>query len=276
MRLTRTTAWIGGAVLLALVLVAATWLLLVSPRQQLAADLRDQAASTAAQNDLLAAQVAQLQLELGDVPKTRAEVAELREQVPADAELATLLRQVTDLAARSGATLTGVTPSEPAAAADPGAVAPVEPVAPDGTTTTPVTAAPGVEVVPVTITATGSFAQLQELLRLVQVDLPRAVLVRSVALTGGEPGGDLQLSLTADAFALPTTPQEEQLAALVAAGATPLTTGELVPSPAPTSPGFPPRSGTEVPAPTATEVPVPMTTAAPLDAAAPPTPEETL
>ncbi|WP_298989371.1 hypothetical protein [uncultured Pseudokineococcus sp.] len=233
MRLTRTTAWIGGAALLGLVLVAAAWLLLVGPRQQLAADLREQTASTAGQNELLTAQVRRLEEQLGDVPTTRAEVAALREQVPADAQLPALLRQVTELSDLAGAELTGVTPTEPAdASADAAAAAPTEAPADapadasaDGTAaTSPAptdqTAPGGVQVVPVALTATGSFAQLQELLRLVQVDLPRALLVRSVSLTAGEGEGALQLSVSADALVLPTTPQEEQLVALAAAGTT--------------------------------------------------------
>lgn len=264
MRLTRTTAWAGGAVLLALAVCATTWLLLVSPRQQLATDMRDQAAATAAQNDLLQAQVLQLEAQLGDVPQTRAEVAALREQVPVDPDLATLLRQVTELSDRAGASLTGVTPSEPATAA--GAEATAAEAGATGATAPP---APGVQVVPVTITATGTFAQVQELLRLVQVELPRAVLVRSVALTSGEDAGALQLVLTADAFALPTTPQEEQLAAAAAStGAAP---SDLGAAPAGPQPSVAPTSE-----PTSGGAPVPATTAAPLDAAAPPAPEEVL
>ncbi|WP_298803007.1 hypothetical protein [uncultured Pseudokineococcus sp.] len=233
MRLTRTTAWIGGAALLGLVLVAAAWLLLVGPRQQLAADLREQTASTAGQNELLTAQVRRLEEQLGDVPTTRAEVAALREQVPADAQLPALLRQVTELSDLAGAELTGVTPTEPAdASADAAAAVPTEAptdapadASADGAAaTSPAptdqTAQGGVQVVPVALTATGSFAQLQELLRLVQVDLPRALLVRSVSLTAGEGEGALQLSVSADALVLPTTPQEEQLVALAAAGTT--------------------------------------------------------
>ncbi|MEJ5868708.1 hypothetical protein WDV85_13265 [Pseudokineococcus sp. 5B2Z-1] len=227
MRLTRTTAWVGGAALLGLVLVAATWLLLVGPRQQLAADLREQTASTAAQNELLTAQVRRLEEQLGDVPTTRAEVAALREQVPADAQLPALLRQVTELSDLAGAQLTGVTPTEPsdvpAAAAVP-AEAPADASADATAPTTPAptepTAPGGVQVVPVALTATGSFAQLQELLRLVQVELPRALLVRSVSLTAGEGEDALQLSVAADALVLPTTPQEEQLVALAAAATT--------------------------------------------------------
>lgn len=265
MRLTRTTAWAGGAVLLALAVCAATWLLLVSPRQQLAADLRDQTAATAAPNDLLQAQVLQLEAELGDVPQTRAEVAALREQVPVDADLATLLRQVTELSDRAGANLTGVTPTEPATAAGAEATAAAE----AGTTGATAPPAPGVQVVPVTITATGTFSQVQDLLRLVQVELPRAVLVRSVALTSGEDAGALQLALTADAFALPTTPQEEQLAAAAAStGAAPADLGA--------APAGPEPSAAPTSAPATGGAPVPATTAAPLDAAAPTAPEEVL
>lgn len=246
MRLTRTTAWVGGAALLALVLAAATWLLLVGPRQQLAADLQEQTASTAAQNELLTAQVRRLEEQLGDVPTTRAAVAALREQVPADAQLPALLRQVTELSELAGADLTGVTPTEPAevpadvagaAPADPAAAAPTDaPV--DGAAPAPGGAAVpgGVQVVPVAVTATGSFAELQELLRLVQVELPRALLVRSVSLSAGEGEGSLQLSLSADALVLPTTPQEEQLEALATAGSTApaeATVTEAAPAPAP-------------------------------------------
>lgn len=277
MRLTRTTAWIGGAVLAALVVAAATWLLLVSPRQQAAADLHDQALATAAQNDVLAAQVLALETQLGDVPKTRAAVAELREQLPVDADLATLLRQVTDLAERSGAELTGVTPSEPATATGDAALdaAAVEGAAPTAA------AATGVQAVPVTITAEGPFAQVQELLRLVQVDLPRAVLVRGVSLSSAGDGGDLQMTVTADAFLLPATAGEEQLAALpgpVGAGAdgpdlpaTDLPTTDLPPTEVPATDGAG-VDGTPSSAPT----PVPTSTTAPVDAAAPPAEEETL
>lgn len=294
MRLTRTTAWVGGAVLLALVATAATWLLLVGPRQQLAADLREQATSTAAQNDVLEAQVRRLEIQLGDVPQTRAEVAALREELPADADLATLLRQVTDLAGRSGATLTAVTPSEPAASASPEAAA--APTTEGAPAPPPAAAVPGLQVVPVTVTATGSFAQAHELLRLVQVDLPRAVLVRSVALSsdGAEEADGLQLTITADAFVLPPTPQEEQLAAMAGQGTTAEgttaegttadgTTAEGATGESPAdgggSAGDVPAAPAPAPAttsPTTPDGPVPATPAAPLAAAAPPTPQETL
>ncbi|GAA2024180.1 hypothetical protein WDZ16_07605 [Pseudokineococcus marinus] len=273
MRLTRTTAWVGGAALLGLVLVAAAWLLLVGPRQQLAADLREQTASTAAQNDLLTAQVRRLEEQLGDVPTTRAEVAALREQVPADAQLPALLRQVTELSDLAGAQLTGVTPTEPAdVPTDAAAAVPTEAPADasaDGTAaTSPAPTDPavpgGVQVVPVALTATGSFAQLQELLRLVQVELPRALLVRSVSLTAGEGEGALQLSVSADALVLPTTPQEEQLVALAAAGATAAdgATGTAAsPEPAPAPAPAPTAGATD---PSAASAAAPPTTEDPL------------
>ncbi|MEJ5915746.1 hypothetical protein [Pseudokineococcus sp. 1T1Z-3] len=242
MRLTRTTAWVGGAALLALVLAAATWLLLVSPRLDEAASLREQTASTATSNAALQTQVRQLELQLGDVPTTRAEVAALRQQVPPEADLPGLLRQMSALAERAGAQLTGVTPTEatatpaeatatPAATTDPAATDGTQEAQTDGgeaasdepadaATATPTAAAstgPVVEVVPVTITAEGSFLQVQELLRLLQTEMPRALLVRAVTLTGGD-GGTLQMSLTAEVLSLPTTDAERQIEALRAAG----------------------------------------------------------
>ncbi|MEJ5944668.1 type 4a pilus biogenesis protein PilO [Pseudokineococcus basanitobsidens] len=243
MRLTRTTAWVGGTVLLTLLAATATWFLLVGPRQEEAAALREQTVATASTNDALAAQVQQLEMQLADVPATRAEVARLREQVPVDAALPDLLRQVSALAEQAGVELTGVTPTEPVV--DPAAAAVPTPVpsatstaapadgtatdgtatdgtATDGTTTDGAAAAPaeaaavpGVETVPVTITAEGTFPQVQELLRLVQVEMARAVLVRGVTMTAGE-SGTLQLSMTAEVFTLPATDADARLAELAA------------------------------------------------------------
>jgi len=211
MQLTRTRLWVGGAGLAALALTAGSWFGLVAPRHDEAAALREQTLSVAQQNDVLVARIAGLGTELAELPARRAEAAAIREQLPTEADLPSLIRQLSGLADRSGATLVGVTPTEPAAAAAAGpaaatstTVAPGEAPADASATTTDGTAAAqsGVlETVPVAVTATGTYAQVQELLRLVQTDLPRAVLVKDVSMTSADAGVDL--AVTADVFALP-------------------------------------------------------------------------
>ncbi|ROP26826.1 hypothetical protein [Pseudokineococcus lusitanus] len=236
MQLTRTRLWVGGAALAALALTTGSWFGLVAPRHDEAAALREQTSSVASQNDVLETRIAGLEAQLAELPARRAEAAALREQLPAQADLPSLIRQLSALADRSGTTLVGVTPTEPTAAAaaapttaaDPAAV-PADAAAPVATTDGTAAAEPGgLETVPVAVTATGTFAQVQELLRLVQTELPRAVLVKDASMTAADTGVDL--AVTADVFVLPLTAQEEQLALAAAPAATPAPTATPAPA----------------------------------------------
>lgn len=245
MQLTRTRLWVGGAGLAALALTAGSWFGLVAPRHDEAAAIREQTLVVAQQNDALVAKVGGLETQLAELPARRAEAAALREQLPAETDLPALIRQLSALADRSGATLVGVTPTEPStAAADGTAAATAAPVPSSEPSAAPAdataTAAPattdgttaalpgGLETVPVTVAATGTFAQVQELLRLVQTELPRAVLVHDVTMTSSEAGVDL--TAVADVFVLPLTAQEEQLALAAAPAAAPAPTATPAPA----------------------------------------------
>lgn len=123
----KSSTWVAGTVVLALVLLAAAWFLLVGPVLTTAGETRTQAESVRASNDQLRTKIVTLKQQYEQLPEFQQQLATLQQQVPTTGDIAGYLRQLDAEAAARGVTLTTITPSAgelfspaaPAAAAAP-------------------------------------------------------------------------------------------------------------------------------------------------------------
>jgi Tfp pilus assembly protein PilO len=178
---TRNSRWIAGAVGVCLLLAVGTWFLLVGPRLDHAAQLRDEALAAQAQNDTLATQIEQLKAQYADLPKKKAELAAVNQEFPAVAEVPTLLRKVNTLAGGAGVTVTSLTPG--AAVVASGAAGAAGTAGATGGTD------PNALVsIPVSLDVNGDYFQTAQFVKQLQTSLDRAFLITAVTVTQG--GGD--------------------------------------------------------------------------------------
>ena len=101
--------WIGGGVLLAVVLVAASWFLLISPERSSASDLRSQAANTDVQNSVMASKNAKLAKQNANIKGLRAKLVKAVDSLPPTSGLPEFTREATAFAKAAGVKLTGIT-----------------------------------------------------------------------------------------------------------------------------------------------------------------------
>ncbi|MEZ0163694.1 type 4a pilus biogenesis protein PilO [Kineococcus sp. LSe6-4] len=187
----KDTAWIAGAGVLALLVLAATYFLLIAPKRTEAADIADQTAAVAQSNAAIEQKTAQLKSQFTTLGDKEAEVAAIRATMPADAQVPALLRQLQSYADSAGLTLTNVAPGTPSAfGAKDGAV--------------PGTGGTTVVDVPLTVTTSGSFTQTELFLKNVQADMGRYFLVDNVSLQAGDAqtAGTVTGTITGDVFVL--------------------------------------------------------------------------
>jgi hypothetical protein len=219
---TRTRVWVAGTVLLAVLVSAAGWFLLISPKRAEAAELEQQTEATELSNQQLEARIAQLKEQFAELPQYQAELAAIQQAMPGDPALPTLVRTLDDMADRHEVTLMSLAPGQPAAVQQPTPTAPAEP-AEDGAaegegadadaagdaaaedaapaaadpaapadpaaTATPVGAGMVLVSVPVTLTTVGDFFASEMFLKDLQAEMTRAFLVQNLSITT-EPGGE--------------------------------------------------------------------------------------
>ena len=242
MSMSSTRTWIAGTVVLSLVLVAAGWFLLISPKRAEAAELRGETVTAQGRNLQLEARIAELKAQFAELPQRKAELAAVRTAMPQEAELATLTRDLQRLAAESGVTLMTIAPGELTSLVPAGAVvaapaeapaaeeprpprAAVPPRAPPRRAPTrraptpPLPRLPsqtvpaGLSQVPVTVTVVGSFDKANLFLQKVQEELDRDYLVdvlnvvaeAPAAAEAGKPAvvnGDVTMTVTGRIFVL--------------------------------------------------------------------------
>lgn len=225
--------WVAGAAFICVVLLALSWLLLISPRLTAAAETRDQVVQAQAQNDILRAKTAVLRQQFAELDEYKAELAGLRAQIPAEPELAESIRTIEALAVTHDVVAVGiqvndavdVVPVAPVPVpADEGASAPPEGAAdgddPAATEETPVTPVPvgpvpieGFIAVPVTVTVLGPGPNVQDFIGALQTGVERLVLVHTLSGTAvdeaedtnGRPAtviGDLEMTITGYVYVL--------------------------------------------------------------------------
>ncbi len=209
MKITKTAGWSLGTAGLCVAITAGSWFGLVAPQRAEAAEARSLTAAAVTQNAQLVVQIQQLEQQYAELPTRQAELAAIRLALPEEPGLAQLIRDVNARSTEAGVVLDSVTTGAPAAVVDAGALAapvtpepseepssesssepsaaPSTPPSDPGAVGQPVTPGatqqPVLAALPVVVTGTGDFASTTLLLKLLQADLPRALLVDSVALS---------------------------------------------------------------------------------------------
>jgi Tfp pilus assembly protein PilO len=193
--------WSAGAAALVLAIFAAGWFLLVAPKHQATADLKTQATSAEQANAQLQQQIQVLQAQQQDLPQQQAKLASLSTQIPGNPALPSLIRDLTAAASKVGVSIDSMAPAPPVAVVAPlTAVAPLPPPSTtdstdtsggtDSTaTTTTTTVAPPVAAstlfqVPLTLSVTGSYFEVEQFLNKLE-GLKRSMLISGLTLTPG-------------------------------------------------------------------------------------------
>lgn len=227
----KTRVWVAGTLVLCLLLVVASWFLLISPKRAEAADLEQQAAGVQDSNLQLEARIAQLQVQFAELPSYQAELAALRQALPEDAALPTLVRDLDAMATAAGVSLMTLSPGTPVAvpttAATPAAPAPAEGAPTEGGASTdaeaaaPATPAPAASElvsIPASVVVNGDFFQAELFLKKLQAEMPRAFLVQTLtvqadtssgAATAGAAAtaaGNVSMTIAGSVFVLRSTP----------------------------------------------------------------------
>ena len=227
----KRSTWIGGTVFAALVILAATYFLAVSPMLATASDTRAEVASTQLSNDLLQLKIKKLAADFAKLPEYKADLAAIRVQIPVGADLSGYLRQLDTIAVAHSVTVTAVGPS-PAQTVVPAvpAVAPAAAAAPTPAPTATVSAAPaagasaaaapaanaapvGFAAIPFTLTVVGTYDNALAFLSDLQNATPRLFLVTGLTGTsqpkaeasGGKPAtalGDVELKVDGFTYVL--------------------------------------------------------------------------
>ena len=182
-------------VLAAVVILAAGWFLLVSPKKGEAAELQAQAAQQTTANSVLETELQVLRIQAKELPKKQAELARVAAKIPDNPSLPALIRALTAASTSAGVEFVSVTPSPPAALAAPTAVAPVAQAEPAAATATgptpPAVVAPKtagtageLALIPVAINVVGDYFEIEQFLANLE-NLPRALKVSNLTLVPG-------------------------------------------------------------------------------------------
>jgi Tfp pilus assembly protein PilO len=161
----RTSRWSIGAALLCIVLLAASWFLLISPRRADASTVRDQATQADNRATLLQTQIAQLKIQFAALPKQRAELKTIKRQLPPGADVSAFVRELQAQAAKAGVSLDSINLGTPSVLQAAGSGAPK------------VAAAGDVVNVPMTIVVTGEYFEGTLFVKNLQTKIDRSFLV---------------------------------------------------------------------------------------------------
>ena len=208
----KTAPWVFGTAILAVLMLIGAWFLAISPKLSAAADESDQTQAQQARVDQLQIQLAGLKHDFENIESFRTQLQDLQVQIPSDQQLSTLLRQVTTIATETSIVLTSVTASSPAAVV--GTASADSATAATPAPATPAPAAAGFYAIPIEVVVVGTYPNIVTFLDKMQTGNPRLILVSRIDLVrqevtgaqGGVPAlaaGDIQLTFTAYAFAMP-------------------------------------------------------------------------
>ena len=156
--MSQTRAWSAGAALVGVLLIVAAWFLLISPQRSEAASLRDQVTQTDSANDTIRLETQQLKAQFASLPARQAQLAQIKQQMPDNPALSSLVRDLSKYASATGVTLVSVAPSAPG------------PFVAAGTTGTAAQSS-ATQQIQTTIVAQGSYADLTFYLQKLQTDI---------------------------------------------------------------------------------------------------------
>jgi Tfp pilus assembly protein PilO len=235
MALNSMRTWVLGTVLVALLIAAGLWFLLLSPTLDQAASVRDQAATITSANEVRTVGLDKLKKDAANLPTMRADLATLEAAIPGSAQVPDFLRQLQAVAAAHSVSIgavqvetpTVVKASSPAASSTP---TPSPSASASTSASTSSGGTSGLVAIPISITASGDRASLDAFLSDVQTQLARLVLVSQVTETRSQDqtGPPYTDQLGGNLYVLP------QAAAPVASTDTATGTATDAPTPTPT------------------------------------------
>lgn len=203
LRSSGATKLLGAAVLV--LLAGLGWLLVLGPETRALADMRAQIDTTRAQNDLLRQQLAGLQKQQEELPRTRAFAGALAEKFPPTADQPGLFRAVTLAASNAGIgarDVTALTPTAPSVGAvDEAAGVQLEEPA----------SANRLAKQSVSVSVEGTYDETQRLLENFE-QMPRAYLITTVTLAAGAGNSIFTTTVTGDMFVMPPAEDPAQAA----------------------------------------------------------------
>ena len=166
-----------------IVVLAAGYFLMVSPKASKAAAIRTEAADQEAANTRLRGQIAMLNRQKKDLPRQQAELQKFAARIPNNPALPALIRSLSDAADNAGVELIGLSPSLPTR---------VTMVPTAGAVTPATTAAATASTLPlaqiqVSMKVTGKYSQLSQFFSEIE-GVSRAFLLNGVNVVPGDAG----------------------------------------------------------------------------------------
>jgi Tfp pilus assembly protein PilO len=149
--------WTVGGVLGAVALLAVSWFFLIGPQYDQTATLHDRTAAAQVRQASLQHRLIELRRQSRELPRFRTERALARQALPTTSAMSDYLRELEASGARTGVSVSGLIVGSPAKVAGPTEI----------------------YTVPITLTATGTAAELEKFLDAVQRDQHRATLISS-------------------------------------------------------------------------------------------------
>lgn len=168
------------------VVVALSWLFLVSPQKSDRSDLLGQAADVRLQASVSRGRVAALRKDNEKLPAYKSQLSALKDALPTGAATAQFVADMQKLSNQSGVSITSINVTPPTT----GLAGPAQ-------------GSSGVTPLPITVAASGSTASLEHFLTLLQTTERRAVLIGQVtesAPTDATGGSAPSLTVTMKAF----------------------------------------------------------------------------
>lgn len=185
-----------------ILLVALGWQFVVGPKTAALADVRSAITETQDKNGVLAVQLVTLKKQAADINDIRATADALSAKFPSTADQPRLFREVTEAAAAAGIGPKGVTSLSPTpptvGGGDPAQGVAVE------------TLGGGIARQSVAVAVKGTYAETQRLMANLE-QIPRAFLITSVSLTGGQSAEEFTTTITGDMFLMPPVVDPDDL-----------------------------------------------------------------
>ena len=201
--------------MLAALLIVAAWFVLISPQRSEAADLRDQASQQQQLNEQIKLKTAQLKAQFASLPARQAQLAEIKQEMPENPALPSLVRDLSAYADDAGVQLVSVAPAAP------------QPFTSTATSTASAATVAPLQQIQTTVVANGTYAELTLYLQKLQSKMRRAVLIDNLALTpakGDDAAPDeLQMTIIGKVFVLDSTSATQAATAATAGAGSPTT-----------------------------------------------------
>jgi hypothetical protein len=206
MTMTRTRKWAAATAGLVVLILAAGWFLLVSPKHGDAATLRGQAAGQESTNAGLHVQIATLKAQQGQLPEQEAKLATARQQVPLTPALPAYIRSLSAAATQAGVEFESLTPAQPIGLAVTNAIAASAGVS----TATGLAQANQLEQMTLQLIVQGPYASIERFIALLEqerrVTLVTALLVDNNATTKLPDPSVQQATITVRVFTISPLP----------------------------------------------------------------------